>query len=271
MEDLSLDNRLLAVASLALVLLADDLSLSITVGADSLETLNHRTHLAHHGLHAMAITTSTLLHRSLLSTTAFTSRANDGFLECELGDLASVNVFQRDLVDMVNGTGFWRATLLHTPTKHTSKPTPAKGRAAREELREEVFSIHTASTTTTFQSLFAILVIYRSLLGVRQNLIRMGEVFKFFYRIWVMGILVYINRQDASSILQMLGARAKLYLPGWCFNAPTLYAFFNSCSVQVGATWDHNEHSSSGDQGRMLAYTEDIVELGVLNHNFCLI
>lgn len=26
------------------------------------------------------------------------------------------------------------------------------------------------------------------------------------------------------------------YIPGWCFNAPTLYAFLSSASVQLGDT-----------------------------------
>lgn len=76
-EDLAVDSGLLSVALLAAVLLLDDLTLSVTVGADSLEALDHGTHLAHHGLHTVAITASATLNRTLLSTKAFALRAND--------------------------------------------------------------------------------------------------------------------------------------------------------------------------------------------------
>lgn len=56
MENFALDNRLLAVALLALVLFAHDLSLTITVRADCLEALDHGAHLTHHHLHSLTIT-----------------------------------------------------------------------------------------------------------------------------------------------------------------------------------------------------------------------
>jgi hypothetical protein len=150
-ENLSLDDRFLAIAALALILLADEFTLSITVGADSLEALDHGTHLAHHGLHAVAITASTLFNCAFLSTTSFTLRADNRFLECKLGYLSSVDIFKRDFVHMVDGSGFWWSAVLHTSTKHASKSTAtSECGSPTKELREEIFCIHATTTRATF-------------------------------------------------------------------------------------------------------------------------
>jgi hypothetical protein len=94
MEDLPLDDSLLAVALLAPVLVADDFALSLTVGADSLETLDHRAHLPHHVLHTAAIAACAFLDSTLLTTDTMALRADDGLLKSELGDLAAIDVFQ---------------------------------------------------------------------------------------------------------------------------------------------------------------------------------
>ena len=69
-KNLPFYNGFLAVALLALVLLANDFSLSITIWADCLESLNHGAHLAHHSLHTVPVTASTLLDSTLFATSA---------------------------------------------------------------------------------------------------------------------------------------------------------------------------------------------------------
>ncbi|KXS96702.1 hypothetical protein AC578_9443 [Pseudocercospora eumusae] len=69
-QNLAFDDSLLAVALLALVLLSDGLTLTIAVRADGLESLDHGTHLAHHGLHSLSITSCTCLDSALLTTAA---------------------------------------------------------------------------------------------------------------------------------------------------------------------------------------------------------
>ena len=76
-EDLALNNGLLSVTLLAAVLVTDDLSLAVTVGADGLEALDHRAHLAHHGLHTATVAAGALLNSTLLATTAITARTDD--------------------------------------------------------------------------------------------------------------------------------------------------------------------------------------------------
>jgi hypothetical protein len=149
-EDLSLNCCLLATAILASIFLPDDLTFSVTVRADCLETLDHRSHLAHHRLHTMAVTTSALLYGTFLSTTSITFRADNRFLKSELGNLASVDILERNLVNMVNRASFRRAALLHPPAKHSSKSTTAKCGSSSEELREEVLGVHSATSSTAF-------------------------------------------------------------------------------------------------------------------------
>lgn len=93
-QDLSVDNGFLAVALLATILLLDNLAFTVTVWANSLEALDHWTHLAHHGLHTMAITANTLLHSTVLATKAVALGADDRSLQGQLGNLSSVNVLQ---------------------------------------------------------------------------------------------------------------------------------------------------------------------------------
>jgi len=76
-KNLTLHNGLLTIALLAAVLVTDDLALTVTVGADSLESLNHRTHLAHHGLHTATIAARALLDSTILTTTTIAARTDD--------------------------------------------------------------------------------------------------------------------------------------------------------------------------------------------------
>jgi hypothetical protein len=75
-ENLPLDYRLLALALLATITLADDLSLSVTIRADLLESLNHRSHLSNHSLHACTITAGTLFNGTFLAAATFTLGAD---------------------------------------------------------------------------------------------------------------------------------------------------------------------------------------------------
>lgn len=191
-EDLSLDNCLLSVAALALVLLADDLSLSITVWADSLEALDHGSHLAHHGLHTVTIATSTLLDSALLSTTAIALRADNRLLERKLRNLATVDILQRDLVYMVDCPGLWRATLLHTSsTKHSTKSAAAaESSSTTKELGEEILSVHATGSSATFQSFLTILVVDGAFLGIGKNFVCVGEILEFIFRIRIVCVLI---------------------------------------------------------------------------------
>jgi hypothetical protein len=93
-ENLALNNGLLTVALLATVTVADNLSLTLAIGTDGLETLDHGTHLAHHVLHSAAITAGALLDGTLLTTAAIALGADDRLLQSQLGNLAAVDVFK---------------------------------------------------------------------------------------------------------------------------------------------------------------------------------
>lgn len=142
-ENLSVNRCLLAVALLAAILVLDDFSFTIAVWADSLEALDHGAHLAHHGLHTSTIAACALADGTVLSSEAVTLGADDGPLQGKLGNLASVDILEGDLVRVVNGTSLGRATVLHT-TEHASHATEA---ATAKELSKQVFSGHAARTT----------------------------------------------------------------------------------------------------------------------------
>lgn len=161
-EDLAVDGCLLSVALFASVLLLDDLTLSVAVGADSLESLDHRTHLAHHGLHAVAITARAALDSALLATKTLALGADDGPLKSQLGDLAAVDVLKGDLVSVVDGSGLGRATVHTTASKHAAK-TSSKA-ASAEELSKQVLGGHATTAGTALEAGLTILIIDLALL-----------------------------------------------------------------------------------------------------------
>ena len=113
------DHCLLSVALLASILLLDNLTLAIAIGTHGLEPLDHGAHLAHHGLHTVAVAASAAPYSTLLSASTGALRADNRSLERELGYLALVDVLQRDLVRVVNGARLWGAPVLH-PAEHTA-------------------------------------------------------------------------------------------------------------------------------------------------------
>jgi hypothetical protein len=169
-EDLAIDHCLLAEALLAAVLVLDDLALAITVWAHCLEALDHGTHLAHHRLHAVAVACCAFPDSTFLAAAALALGADDGALKGQLGDLAAVDVLERDVVNVVDRLGFAGAALVVHATEHAAEA--AAHAAAAKELREEVLGRHaTAATSAAFQSGLTILVVYLALLGIRQNLV----------------------------------------------------------------------------------------------------
>lgn len=167
-EDLALDDGLLGVTLLALVLLADLLTLTIAVGADGLESLDHRTHLAHHGLGTSTLAALASLHGTLLTTAAITLGADDALLESKLRNLAAVDVLERDLVNVVDGARLLGAGVAAAEhAAHTAESSTTA--AAAEELCEQVFSGHSAAaahSTALLETLLAILVVYLALLRI---------------------------------------------------------------------------------------------------------
>lgn len=173
MEDLSVHDGLLAVALLALILLLDNLTLAITVGADSLETLDHGAHLAHHGLHTVTITAGTSLNSTLLATMTVALWADNRPLQGQLGDLPAVNILERNLMSVMDGTGLRGSSLVHA-AKHAAKTTSKA--ATAEELRKEILSGHTAAASTSLEAGLAILIVELSLLGVGKDFVGMGDL-----------------------------------------------------------------------------------------------
>lgn len=155
-KNLTLNDGLLAGTLLAAILITDDLSLAVTVGADSLEALDHGTHLAHHSLHTATVAARTLLNSAFLSTAAITATADDGLLESQLGYLTLIDILEVNLVYVVDCAGLLRALVTHATAEHSTEGAAA---AAAEELREQILGVHAAATTAVLQAFFTELII----------------------------------------------------------------------------------------------------------------
>ena len=189
-QDLAVDNCLLAKALLAAVLVLDNLALAVAVWAHRLEALDHGTHLAHHRLHAVAVACCALPNGALLAATPIALGADDGALKRQLGDLAAVDVLEGDVVDVVDGLGLGRAALGTHAAEHATK-VAAEAAAAAEELREQVLSRHAAAAASAaLQSGLTILIVYLALLGVRQNLIGVRDLLELLLGSGVVVVLV---------------------------------------------------------------------------------
>lgn len=198
-KDLPLDNSFLAQAALAAILVADDLSFTVAVRADGLEALDHGAHLAHHGLRTGTAATSAALDCTLLASAAVTLRANHRLLQRQFRDLSAVDIFQGDLVDVVNGAGLLRARISHSTTTTTKHAT--KGAASTtEELREQVLGIHPATAAALLQPFFSILIVHLPFLGIGQDLVGLGQVFELLGCFGVVCILVFREASQRDSL-----------------------------------------------------------------------
>lgn len=188
-EDLAVDGGLLSIALLATILLLDDLTLSVTVRADSLEALDHRAHLAHHCLHAMAVTASASLDSTLLATETLTLGADNRPLESKLRDLTSVDIFQGNLVGVVDSTGLGGAAVHTTAAKHAAHATET---TTTEELSKKVLGGHSTTASTSLEAGLTILVVDLSFLRVGENFVGMRDFLELLFGIGVVCILVCI-------------------------------------------------------------------------------
>ena len=171
-QHLAVDNRLLAHALLAAILVLHNLTLAVAVRAHRLEALDHRAHLPHHRLHTVAVAGRAGPDSALLAAAALALGANDRPLQGELGHLTAIDVLERDVVDVVDRLGLGGTALVMHAAEHASEA--ASQTAAAEELGEEVFGRHArAGAGATLQTSFAILVVYLALLSIRQDFIGM--------------------------------------------------------------------------------------------------
>jgi hypothetical protein len=188
-KHLALNDGLLAVTLLATVLITDNLALTVTVGADGLETLDHGTHLAHHSLHTATVAARALLDSALLSTAAITSTADDGLLECQLGYLALVDILEVNLVHVVDCAGLLGALFTHAAAEHSTEGAAA---AAAEELREQILGVHAAATAAMLQAFLTELIVQLTLLGVGKGLVGVRQFLELLCGIGVVGVLVFM-------------------------------------------------------------------------------
>lgn len=188
-ENLALDDSLLAVTLLAAILVTDDLTLTVTVRADGLEALDHGAHLAHHRLHTATVAACALLDSALLSAATITATADNGLLKSQFGHLALVDILKVDLVHVVNCAGLLWALVPHATAEHSAEGTTA---AAAKELGEQILGVHAATTTAMLEALLTELIIQLTLLGVGKTFVGVRQFLELLCGIWVVGVLVFM-------------------------------------------------------------------------------
>jgi hypothetical protein len=151
----------------------------------------------------MAITARALLNSALLAAKSVALGADDGALQSQLGDLASVHILKRDLVSVVNGSGLGRASAVHT-AKHAAET--ATETTTAEELGKEILSGHATAASTALEAGLAILIVKLSLLGIGENFVSVRNLLELVFRFGVMSVLVGMVFQGTGlvGLLQLL-------------------------------------------------------------------
>lgn len=150
---LLLDN-LLTIASLALVLIVNNFTCSVAVVTWALGLAVHaRSEHGHFHNHATALADVTLLDSTFLATDAVANLANSLSVNCNLGCLASIDLFESQFNLVHHGLALFRACLLLSSATHAEKTT------------EQV--IHTSCVGTALpKPIFSILIVEIALLLV---------------------------------------------------------------------------------------------------------
>ena len=94
LEDLSVIDRLFAIADLAAVLLVDYLAFATAIGTRLLDLLDHGSQLSEHNFDTLATAARTLTDRTFLAALAITFGAKDVLLECQFRRFPFVKFFR---------------------------------------------------------------------------------------------------------------------------------------------------------------------------------
>lgn len=121
LQDLPLDNGLLATALLAPVAVLDHLTFAIAIIAHGLEALYHWSHLPHHHTCTRALARTARLDSTFLTTTSIAARTDDALLQSELRGLAAIDILQRNLMNVMDCPSLLRTGVAHAATEHTAE------------------------------------------------------------------------------------------------------------------------------------------------------
>lgn len=190
-KNLALLNSLLTVAALASVLGVDDLTLSLTVLTDSLESLDHGSHLSSDESHTLTLTGGTGLDGTFLATLAFTRRANDGSGESKLRDLALVKLSKGDLESMHN--------VLRT-LGSSGLSTAAAKHATAKELGEDIVTAHATGAATTVETVHTIVVVDLTLLAIGKDLVCARDFLELLGGFGVVLVLIRVVLEGVNSV-----------------------------------------------------------------------
>jgi hypothetical protein len=176
-KHLLLFDNLLAIASLALVLLVDNLTLTAALVARALGlTVHARSEHGHFHDHATSLAAIALFDSTFLATNTVASTANALSVYCNLGSLARIDLFkgQFDLVHY--GLALFGACLLLSSATHA------------EETAEQV--IHaTCVGTALLEPIFSILIVEIALLLIGEALVGLLNFLKLLLVATAVGVL----------------------------------------------------------------------------------
>ena len=177
LKHLLLLNNLLAIASLALVLLVDNLTLTATLIARALRLAVHAgSEHGHFHNHAATLAAVALLDSAIFATNAVASAANALSVHCNFGGLARVDLFKGELNLMHHGLALFGASLLLSSATHA------------EKTAKQV--VHATCVGTTFlKAILSILIVEVTLLLVRETLVGLLNFLKLLLVATAVGVL----------------------------------------------------------------------------------
>jgi hypothetical protein len=160
LKDLLFLGDLLAIAGLALVLLIDDLTLSIAVITTTSRLRVHTgSKLLHFGYLTATSASATLLNGTFFTTLTSARLANSLTIDSNLGLLTHEDLFECHFQRVLHGLHLFGTGIGSSTTAHT------------EHLTKNIIHAATMATATFFETFLSILVIDVALLLIREHLV----------------------------------------------------------------------------------------------------
>jgi hypothetical protein len=182
-------------------------------------------------------------------------------LKSELRDLTAVDIFQGDLVGVVNGSGLGGAAVHTASAKHTAHTTET---TTSEELSKQVLGGHATTSGTALETGLTILIVNLSLLGIGEDLVGMRDLLELFLGIGVVCVLVCVVLDACSQRREMTAEKhTRVVLEGSDL-VSLLQLLLSGSRSDLNVSFSKNSYFAK--VGR--TYTQCVIVLGFLNH-FC--
>lgn len=199
LENLSLLLGLSARALLAPVLGVNDLALAVTVVTLGLVPLQHGAHLSGDKLEALALTRVTLVDGAGLASDTVAAVTQHGLLQGHLRGLSSEQVLEGH-GDSVNNVSRPSGALGLSAAKHAAHAAHAAASAAKEMRKQLLGGTSSHASVSSSEASLSKVVVCRSFLVVRQNLVGHGDFLELGLGLDVAGVLVGVVFEGSDSV-----------------------------------------------------------------------